>query len=84
MSGRDDDFAIPVGVGGGIYLAEYSRGGWFSKFIRFGTNVLSGVPSIIAGVFIYTTIVSTKMLFGNATAPLPANRAVDSDDAHGD
>ncbi len=41
--------AIPVGVGGGIYLAEYSKGGAFSRFIRFGVNVLAGVPSIIAG-----------------------------------
>ena len=58
--------AIPVGVGGGIYLAEYSRGGRFAQFIRFGTNVLSGVPSIIAGVFIYGTIVTSRLLFGNA------------------
>ena len=57
--------AIPVGVGGGIYLAEYSKGGPFSKFIRFGVNVLAGVPSIIAGVFIYALIVSTKILFGS-------------------
>ena len=57
--------AIPVGVGGGIYLAEYSNGGPFSKFIRFGVNVLAGVPSIIAGVFIYALIVSTKILFGS-------------------
>ena len=58
--------AIPVGVGGGIFLAEYSRGGKFAQFIRFGTNVLSGVPSIIAGVFIYGTIVTSRVLFGNA------------------
>jgi len=57
--------AIPIGVGGGIYLAEYSKGGLFSKFIRFGVNVLAGVPSIIAGVFIYALIVSTKILFGS-------------------
>ena len=59
--------AVPVGVGGGIYLAEYSRGGGFSKFIRFGTNVLSGVPSIIAGVFIY----STCLLY---TSPSPRDK----------
>lgn len=58
--------AIPIGVGGGVFLAEYSRGGWFAQFIRFGTNVLSGVPSIIAGVFIYSAIVSTRVLFGHA------------------
>ena len=58
--------SIPVGVGGGIFLAEYSRGGKFAQFIRFGTNVLSGVPSIIAGVFIYGTIVTSRILLGNA------------------
>jgi phosphate transport system permease protein len=58
--------AIPVGVGGGIYLAEYSRGGWFQSFVRFGTNVLAGVPSIICGVFIYGLIVSTRILFGES------------------
>ena len=58
--------AIPIGIGGGVFLAEYSRGGWFAQFIRFGTNVLSGVPSIIAGVFIYSAIVSTRLLFGNS------------------
>ena len=58
--------AVPVGVGGGIFLAEYSRSGWFAQFIRFGTNVLAGVPSIIAGVFIYGTIVTSRILFGNA------------------
>ena len=57
--------SIPIGVGGGIYLAEYSTGGLYSRFIRFGTNVLSGVPSIIAGVFVYGTIVSTKLFFNS-------------------
>ncbi|WP_320667731.1 phosphate ABC transporter permease PstA [Prochlorococcus sp. MIT 1307] len=57
--------AVPIGIGGGIYLAEYSIGGPFARFIRFGTNVLSGVPSIIAGVFVYGTIVSTKIIFGS-------------------
>ena len=57
--------SIPIGVGGGIYLAEYSKGGFFSRFIRFGTNVLSGIPSIIAGVFIYSVVVVTKIIFGS-------------------
>ena len=58
--------AVPVGVGGGVFLAEYSHSGWFAQFIRFGTNVLAGVPSIIAGVFISGTIVTSRILFGNA------------------
>ena len=68
--------AIPVGVGGGIFLAEYSRSGWFAQFIRFGTNVLSGVPSIIAGVFIYGTIVTSRVLFGNAYSALSGGMAL--------
>ena len=54
-----------------VFLAEYSRSGWFAQFIRFGTNVLAGVPSIIAGVFIYGTIVTSRILFGTPTAPWP-------------
>ena len=68
--------AIPVGVGGGIFLAEYSRSGWFAQFIRFGTNVLSGVPSIIAGVFIYGTIVTSRVLFGNAYSAVAGGMAL--------
>jgi phosphate transport system permease protein len=69
-------FAIPVGVGGGIYLAEYSRSDWFARFVRFGTNVLSGVPSIIAGVFIYGTLVTSRILFGNSYSAVAGGLAL--------
>ena len=68
--------AIPVGVGGGIYLAEYSRSGWFAQFVRFGTNVLSGVPSIICGVFVYGLIVSTRVLFGQSYSAMAGGTAL--------
>ena len=68
--------AIPVGVGGGIYLAEYSRGGWFAQFVRFGTNVLSGVPSIICGVFIYGLIVSTRVFCGQSYSAMAGGIAL--------
>ena len=55
--------AIPVGVGGGIYLCEYANRGWFAQFIRFGNDVLAGVPSIICGVFVYGSIVATRVFF---------------------
>ncbi|MCT0231777.1 phosphate ABC transporter permease PstA [Synechococcus sp. CS-1324] len=58
--------AIPVGVGGGIYLAEYSRGGWFANLIRVGNDILAGVPSIICGVFVYGAIVATRVFFGQS------------------
>ncbi len=68
--------AVPVGVGGGVFLAEYSRSGWFAQFIRFGTNVLAGVPSIIAGVFIYGTIVTSRILFGSAYSAVAGGMAL--------
>ncbi len=68
--------AIPVGVGGGIYLAEYSANGPFAKFIRFGTNVLSGVPSIITGVFIYSIIVSTRLILGSSYSAIAGGIAL--------
>lgn len=55
--------AIPVGVGGGVYLSEYAPNSIFSQFIRFGNDVLAGVPSIISGVFVYGLIVATRFFF---------------------
>ncbi|MCP9815792.1 phosphate ABC transporter permease PstA [Synechococcus sp. GreenBA-s] len=68
--------AIPVGVGGGIYLAEYSSGGSFASFVRFGTNVLAGVPSIICGVFVYGLIVSTRIFFGQSYSAMAGGIAL--------
>ena len=68
--------AIPVGVGGGIYLAEYSKSGAFASFVRFGTNVLSGVPSIICGVFVYGLIVATKIFFGQSYSAMAGGIAL--------
>lgn len=62
--------AIPVGVGGGVFLAEYSRSGWFARFVRFGNDVLAGVPSIISGVFVYGAIVATRIFFGQSYSAL--------------
>ena len=68
--------AIPVGVGGGIYLAEYSKSGAFASFVRFGTNVLSGVPSIICGVFIYGLIVATRIFYDQSYSALAGGIAL--------
>jgi len=48
--------SFPVGFFGGIYLAEYGKGR-LSEAIRILVNALSGIPSIVAGVFAYTLIV---------------------------
>jgi len=68
--------AIPVGVGGGIYLAEYSGGKGFAQFVRFGTNVLAGVPSIICGVFVYGLIVSTRVFFDQSYSAMAGGIAL--------
>ena len=49
--------SIPFGVLTAIYTVEFSQGNWISHFVRFCTNVLSGVPSIIAGLFAYGIVV---------------------------
>ena len=43
--------ATPLGVGTAIYLTEYTREGRVTRLIRFGTEALAGVPSIIFGLF---------------------------------
>ena len=44
-------FATPLGVGTAIFLREYTRESRTSHIIRFGTDCLAGVPSIIFGLF---------------------------------
>lgn len=50
-------FGIPIGIGGGIYLAEFGRGTRLANAIRFTADVLNGVPSIVMGIAIYSLIV---------------------------
>jgi phosphate transport system permease protein len=47
---------LPVGVAAGVYLSEFGRG-WFAGVVRFIADTLTGVPSIVTGVFVYTLIV---------------------------
>ncbi|WP_407308567.1 phosphate ABC transporter permease PstA [Desulfosporosinus sp. SB140] len=48
---------IPVGILAAIYLTEYDRDSWLSTGVRFTTDVLTGIPSIIIGIVIYTALV---------------------------
>ncbi len=47
---------VPFGLLGGVYLAEFG-GRTFSFFVRYTTDLLNGVPSIVMGIFAYTIIV---------------------------
>ena len=68
--------AIPIGVGGGIYLSEYNRTGWFAQLVRFCNDVLAGVPSIISGVFVYGLIVATRIFFGQSYSAMAGGIAL--------
>jgi phosphate transport system permease protein len=48
---------IPLGIGAGIYLAEFGRGTRLANAIRFTADVLNGVPSIVMGLAAYSLIV---------------------------
>lgn len=44
-------FSLPLGILSGIYMNEYARNGRLIRFIRIMTNNLSGVPSVVFGIF---------------------------------
>jgi phosphate transport system permease protein len=49
--------AIPIGVSVAVWLVEYGRDSWFATAVRFFVDVLTGVPSIVFGLFIYIVLV---------------------------
>jgi phosphate transport system permease protein len=48
---------VPVGISGGIYLAEFGRGTKLANAVRFTADVLNGVPSIVMGIAVYSLVV---------------------------
>lgn len=56
LVGMASVIGIPLGVMSGVYLAEYGKGK-LATIIRFLTEVMSGLPSIIVGIFVYAIIV---------------------------
>jgi len=53
---------VPIGFMGGVYLAEFG-GTIFSAVVRYVTDLLNGVPSIVMGIFAYTIIVAQQKHF---------------------
>lgn len=47
---------LPIGIGAGMYVAEFGDN-WFGGLVRFISDALIGVPSIITGIFVYTLVV---------------------------
>ena len=62
MVGTAALIGLPIGVGAGIYCAEYPAGRltWVTRFVA---DVLNGTPSIVVGVFAWTWIVATQKHF---------------------
>ena len=59
---------IPVGIAGGVYLAEYGNGTHMGGVIRFVADVLNGVPSIVMGIAGYALIVVHQHHFSAVAA----------------
>jgi phosphate transport system permease protein len=56
--------SIPIGVATGIYLAEYEPNSKLNRAVKFLNTILTGVPSIVVGIFTYDLIVlGSKKLF---------------------
>lgn len=62
--------AVPLGILGAIYLHEYGGGGRTARVIRFMADVMTGVPSIVMGLFIYAiwTLAHGLSAFGGSLA----------------
>jgi phosphate transport system permease protein len=59
--------AIPIGIGVAVYLVEFGRQSLFANAVRYFVDVMTGVPSIVFGLFIYITLV-TSHIGGGFTA----------------
>lgn len=67
--------AGPIGIGSAVYLTQYARQGRFVRMVRITTEVLSGIPSILFGLFGYTVFcqllrLQTSILAGCLTMAL--------------
>ncbi len=69
ITGTATAISVPLGVMGGIYLNEYGRNSRPAVMLRVLTDVMTGVPSIVMGLFVYTFLVlRTQSLSGMAGA----------------
>ena len=64
--------AVPLGILGAYYLVEYARGTKKAKVVSFMVDILTGVPSIVAALFVYAVLITmfgmTRSAFASALA----------------
>jgi phosphate transport system permease protein len=53
--------AIPFGIGVALYLVEFGKTGRFANVVRYFVDVMTGVPSVVFGLFVYIVLVVTKI-----------------------
>jgi phosphate transport system permease protein len=58
--------AIPIGIGVAVYLVEYGKQTLFARLVRYFVDVLTGVPSIVFGLFVYIVLILTGSVGGFA------------------
>jgi len=63
MVGLASLFGVPLGLFTGVYLSEFGHGGAIATGVRFLVDLLTGVPTIIFGLFIWVTIVVPQQSF---------------------
>ena len=49
--------SVPIGIGVALYLVEYGRDSKFASVVRYFVDVMTGVPSIVFGLFVYIVLV---------------------------
>lgn len=57
MVGLAAVMAVPIGVVAGLYAAEYGKANLLGYWVHYMADVLSGIPSIVVGIFVYAWIV---------------------------
>lgn len=68
MVGIASLISIPIGLMTGIYLSEFGKASAIANVVRFITTILTGVPSIIAGVFAYGVLILNNITKFSAIA----------------
>jgi phosphate transport system permease protein len=49
--------SVPLGIGVALWLTEYGKDSWFANVVRYFVDVMTGVPSIVFGLFVYVVLV---------------------------
>jgi phosphate transport system permease protein len=70
VTGGATAISVPLGILGAVYLHEYGGNGAFARLVRFMSTVMTGVPSVVMGLFVYLiwTLTFGYSAFGGALA----------------